>query len=178
VSAVAAGEATGAGDGAQSTRAAGTTQAEQSDGTDPLWRQVRRALGSLRNLPTGEQQLTIRLRPDDLGSVVVRISTGDAGTTVALVAESATAANQLNQQRQQLISELQDGGLRGVSVDVGTGDDAGRSEGDEAEADVEQSGVDGTVSAAGRVNADGELLRSYRGRPGRGSSEGLIDVDL
>lgn len=156
-------------------RVASTAPSEQADGADPLWRQVRRAMGSIRNLPTGEQQLTIRLRPNDLGSVTVRISTGEAGTTVALVADSAAAASQLNQQRQQLIRELEDGGLRGVAVDVGTSGDTEQSNGDpEAESEQGARIADG---AAG-TNAENGPVRAYSGRRDGRVTEGLIDVDL
>ncbi len=134
-------------------------------------------MGSIRNLPTGEQQLTIRLRPDDLGSVTIRISTGEAGTTVALVADSAAAASQLNQQRQQLIRELEDGGLRGVAVDVGTSGDTEQSDGD-PESEVDESGrAAGGVGAAGNSTGD-DPARVYRGRLDGRATEGLIDLDL
>ncbi|MCP4228118.1 MAG: hypothetical protein GY773_32620, partial [Actinomycetia bacterium] len=62
------------------SRTAGTAQADANDASDSVWRQVRRALGSTRTTPSGDQQLTIRLRPAELGSVMVRITTGEAGT--------------------------------------------------------------------------------------------------
>jgi flagellar hook-length control protein FliK len=155
---------------------AGTAPAEQADAADPLWRQVRRAMGSIRNLPTGEQQLTIRLRPDDLGSVVVRISTGEAGTTVALVADSAVAANQLTQQRQQLIRELEDGGLRGVAVDVGTSGDTQQGDGDGDETEMSQT--NGTIGGTTADGADGDPVLAYGERRAGRTTEGLIDVDL
>ena len=133
-------------------------------------------MGSIRNLPTGEQQLTIRLRPDDLGSVVVRISTGEAGTTVALVADSAVAANQLTQQRQQLIRELEDGGLRGVAVDVGTSGDTQQGDGDGDETEMSQT--NGTIGGTTADGADGDPVLAYGERRAGRTTEGLIDVDL
>ena len=152
---------------------------DQADGTDPLWQQVRRALGSLRTTPTGEQQLTIRLRPAELGSVVVRINSGDAGTAVSLVTESSAAANQLNQQRQQLIRDLEDGGFVGVNVDIGSDADTGRTQTGQPDGDAERTGGQGVLGGTGDPTAiDADLARGYGARRDRGPSIGLIDVDL
>jgi flagellar hook-length control protein FliK len=152
--------------------------AEGADGADiePIWRQIRRALGSIRNLPNGESQMTIRLRPADLGAVLVRINSTDAGTAVALVAESSAAANQLNQQRQQLINDLEDGGLAGVNVDIGSGAEADGSAAQESDGDQTAGGVAAGVGAV--AGAGAELPANFDQRRGRGSSSGLIDVDL
>ena len=119
--------------------------------------------------------MTIRLRPDDLGSVVVRISTGEAGTTVALVADSAAAANQLAQQRQQLIRELQDGGLRGVAVDVSTSADSQEQTDGARDDDGDQ-----LLQSTGTLVGDGadDASAGYGHRLSRRTSQGLIDVDL
>ena len=142
---------------------------------DPLWNQIRRALGSLRTLPSGEQVVTIRLRPAELGSVLVRINTGEAGTTVSLVAETSAAANQLNQQRQQLIRELEDGGLVGVDVDIDldSGSDADRGPADTPDGQV----VEQTSSIDVRLQPEGDRS-GYRTRRGHRSTAGLVDVDL
>ena len=155
------------------------TTGDQADGADPLWRQIRRALGSLRTTPTGEQQLTIRLRPAELGSVVVRINSGDAGTAVSLVTESSAAANQLNQQRQQLIRDLQDGGLVDVNVDIGSDADTDRTQTGQSDGDADRTGGRGVLRGAGDSTAvDADLVRGYGARRDRGPSIGLIDVDL
>lgn len=147
------------------------------DGEDGelIWRQVRRAIGSIRTNTNGDQQMTIRLRPAELGSVMIRVSTGDGGTTVALVAESAAAAGQLNQQRQQLINELEDGGLSGVAVDVGTSADADDQTG-EADADGDES-VPGRDRGSA-MSQDPDTLDRYRIRRPGGTSAGLVDLDL
>ncbi len=156
-----------------------TTSGDQTDGADPLWRQIRRALGSLRTTPTGDQQLTIRLRPAELGSVVVRINSGDAGTAVSLVTESSAAANQLNQQRQQLIRDLEDGGLVGVNVDIGSDGGADRTQTGQADADADRTGGQGLFGGSGDPGSiETELARGYGTRRDRGPSVGLIDVDL
>jgi hypothetical protein len=159
---------------------AATTTADGSHAADPLWRQVRRALGSLRTTPTGDQQITIRLNPAELGSVVVRITTGEAGTAVALVADSSAAANQLRQERQLLVSELEENGLLGVAVDVATsgGPDQGRADrfglaADPATAPGALGGGDGATDDPDGLRSDGT-----RDRRVRTPSSGLIDIDL
>ena len=148
---------------------------EATDAGDPIWRQVRRALGSLRATPSGEQQITIRLRPAELGSVLVRISTGESGTAVVLVADSAAAASQLQQQRQLLVSELEEGGLVGIAVDVATGGETGQSQ----DADLDS---DSTGSSAPTTDADGDVdndaAAGHRDRRVRTPSTGLVDLDL
>ncbi len=162
--------------GEQAPAPVGAAAPTDADGSDQLWRQVRRALGSIRNLPTGEQQLTIRLRPAELGSVTVRISTGEAGTAVALVADSSAAANQLTLQRHSLISELEQSGLRGVAVDVGT---EGRRDNEPFDRDGEPNNPGGPQGAAGAGGAPADGDRpAARPRSQRGTSAGLVDLDL
>ncbi|MEM9563295.1 MAG: flagellar hook-length control protein FliK [Actinomycetota bacterium] len=170
------------------TNAAAPTQAADGpvfdgDPADPLWLQVRRAIGSLRTLQNGEQQLTIRLRPAELGSVVVRVAAGEGGTTVSLVADSAIAATQLTQQRQQLVSELEQSGLTGVAVDVGTGGNPDAADTDQANPDGDDPGAgagtaDGTAAAAAAAGSSNLPRTGGRGRRPSGSSGGLVDVEL
>jgi flagellar hook-length control protein FliK len=102
-------------------------------GPDPVWRQIQRAVNSVRLTPSGEHQLTIRLRPDDLGSVTVQVTTGEAGTTVALVADSRAAANQLQQQRHLLLQQLETSGLGRTTIDIGLGSGTGSGQGPSAD---------------------------------------------
>ncbi len=168
--------------GPTSTQAGQQAQAPLADGEsgDPLWLQVRRAMGSLRTLQNGEQQMTIRLRPAELGSVMVRVNAGENGTTVSLIADSAVAATQLNQQRQQLISELEQGGLAGVAVDVGTEAETDLRDGADDDRDPSNgSEADGTAAAAAVAGAGAGLPRTGgRGRRAGGSSGSLVDVEL
>lgn len=168
--------------GPASTQAGQQAQAPLADGEagDPLWLQVRRAMGSLRTLQNGEQQMTIRLRPAELGSVMVRVNAGENGTTVSLIADSAVAATQLTQQRQQLISELEQGGLAGVAVDVGTGAETDLRDGAAEDRDPSnESEGDGTAAAAAVAGASAGLPRTGgRGRRAGGSSGSLVDVEL
>jgi hypothetical protein len=171
--------------GATTTTAANGADGPVFDGdpADPLWLQVRRAMGSLRTLQNGEQQLTIRLRPAELGSVVVRVNAGEHGTRVSLLTDSAVAATQLGQQRQQLISELEQGGLAGVAVDIANGGSAGGPEGQTPGGEDRSSG-DGPEGAgaaaalAGATTATVARGQGGRGRRPAGSSGALVDVDL
>ncbi len=189
----AAGQATGAGAeavvGVAAPRARATTTAAaparaadgpvlDGDPADPLWLQVRRAIGSLRTLQSGEQQLTIRLRPAELGSVVVRVAAGEGGTTVSLVADSAIAATQLTQQRQQLVSELEQSGLAGVAVDVNTGGNPDQTDPDADDAGAGPGTGDGTAAASAAAGSANLPRAGGRGRRPPGSSGGLVDVEL
>ncbi|MEM8923629.1 MAG: flagellar hook-length control protein FliK [Actinomycetota bacterium] len=155
----------------------GADGGEEAEG---IWRQVRRAMGSLRTNQAGEQLLTVRLRPAELGAVTVRVVTGDNGTAISLVAESAAAATQLQQQRQLLTSDLESSGLRGIALDIGAGNGAGDGPGTDGDGtDAQQTdGVrelaeayTSAGTAGGEAGVDGE-----RRRPA-GSSR-LIDIDL
>ncbi|MEL7156638.1 MAG: flagellar hook-length control protein FliK [Actinomycetota bacterium] len=153
-----------------------TMAAMGGDGIDApeVWRQVQRAVGSLRTNLDGDQQMTIRLRPAELGSVMVRVIANETGTNISVVAETSAAANQLSQQRQQLASELENSGLRGVSVDIGAQTGEGHRSGD---TDGDDDG--GTVStpdrSARRLLADPGAPQ--RARPGTDRAR-LIDLDL
>jgi flagellar hook-length control protein FliK len=151
---------------------------------EAVWMQVRRALGSLRALENGDQQMTVRLRPAELGSVMVRVAAGEGGTAVSLVTDSAVAALQLGQQRQQLIAELEQNGFERVAVDVGTGGEANpdRTQADGAAgqqtgqgAGNADAGGSAIGAAADEAGADPTLVRPRRGN---GSSAGLVDLDL
>lgn len=158
-----------------------TAEAEGGDPGDPVWRQVRRAMGSLRTNSSGDQQLTIRLRPDTLGSVVVRVSSGENGTTVAVVAESTAAASQLQQQRPLLVSELESSGLSGVSIDIGRDDQTGQRQQagfdrDGSSDGSRSGGRDSPPAPAGEVEPD--PAQNHRDRRFRTPSNGLVDLDL
>ncbi|MEM9615174.1 MAG: flagellar hook-length control protein FliK, partial [Actinomycetota bacterium] len=167
----------------QAASPAGAQQAAAatSDGLDApeLWRQVQRAVGSLRTNTDGDQQMTIRLRPAELGSVVVRVIANETGTNVSVVAETSAAANQLSQQRQQLTSELENSGLRGVSVDIGAQAGDGRAPGDAAQTDADGDGGSGSTAGGERAvaTADTEFGFNRRLRPASGRPQ-LIDLDL
>ncbi len=139
------------------------------DGNDPVWRQVRRAVGSLRLNQAGEQQLTVRLNPAELGSVTIRVTAGEQGTTIGLVADSAQGLARLQAQRSLLTSELRLNGLD-VAVDVSAGDAfGGRSDGGRPAPEAGLHGDAGNRSAAGDGRTAGDDLF---GGPGDGPSPG------
>lgn len=167
--------------GPAAAEASPQAETEGSDPGDPVWRQVRRALGSLRTNSSGEQQMTIRLRPDAMGSVVVRVTTGEAGTAIALVADSAAAATQLQQQRQLLVSELASSGMPAVAVDIGAEQqgDQRQAAAFDAESSGEGSGSNRDPSGSSRSDdADADVAPNYRDRRFRTPSAGLVDLDL
>ncbi|MGF1595946.1 MAG: flagellar hook-length control protein FliK [Acidimicrobiales bacterium] len=147
-------------------------QADPPGAPDPLWRQVHRALGALRTTAEGQQEITLRLHPAELGSVMIRISTGGAGTMVAMVTETGAAANQLNQQRQQLLDELASTGLDGASVDIGTRDGSGHP-GDDPRG---RPGRNGAGTVASGLDADHSLAADAG--PIRRRSTNTVDLTL
>jgi flagellar hook-length control protein FliK len=139
-------------------------------------------LGSIRDTPAGERVMTIRLRPPELGAVVVRINTSETGVSVRLVTESAAAANHLAQQRHLLLSDLEDSGLRGTSVevstgDVATGDQAGPGTGQRGDEEAGPQELDPLTEPAplDPAEADGAALEQLRQRAQR---RGHRTVDL
>ena len=134
----------------------------RSAGADPLWRQVQRALNAVRPTADGNHEMTIRLRPDHLGSLTVKVTTSEAGTTVALVADSRAAAQHLEQQRHLLADELSGGGLRGATIDIGLG--TGASTGG-------TPGRDGTGAATGSGSQ-----ASSPGPPAVGAADPRLDT--
>ncbi|MEZ5408085.1 MAG: flagellar hook-length control protein FliK [Acidimicrobiales bacterium] len=148
---------------APSAPANGSTR---SAGADPLWRQVQRALNAVHVNAEGNHEMTIRLRPDHLGSLTVKVTTGEAGTTVALVAESRAAAQQLEQQRHLLADELNGGGLRGAAIDIGLG--SGPSSGG-------TPGRDGTGAATSSHSGPGSGSGSPAGNRSGRATVGVAD---
>ncbi|MEM7342051.1 MAG: flagellar hook-length control protein FliK [Actinomycetota bacterium] len=166
------------------------------DAADPAWRQVGRALGSLRTTGSGEQQLTVKLHPAELGGVTIRITSGEAGTTVGIVADSMVGLARLQHQTPHLLNELRAGGLTDVSVDVRSEDSNGSRGGagdarDGRAADpgaFDQNGEDrftpsddpalGLRLGGGPDATLADLERGYRLAPvGRDASR-LVDLDL
>lgn len=115
-----------------STPATGPTPppGADSDVDGVLVRQISRALASIRTVD-GEQTFTIRLRPEELGAVTVRVTTSDAGVRIGLVTDSAATADRLSSQRDQLLAELDQGGLAGSDVDVSHHGEQGRDQSDD-----------------------------------------------
>lgn len=149
-----------------------TTAGGDTDET-ALVRQVQRALSNIRLNARGEQTFTIRLHPEELGSVTIKVTTTDAAVRVGLVTDTAAAAGALANQRTQLVQELAESGLDGASVDVAHGDasSAGERQGDGDGDDTDQAGG-GDRALAGFTRAE---RRSFR--PGTTAAT-TIDLDL
>lgn len=156
--------------------AQGAAAAEGADATDPLWRQVRRALGAIRSNADGEQVFTIRLRPAELGALTVRIHTSDAGVRVSLVTDTAAAANQLSQQRQELVSDLEERGLSGAGVDVSTSDQ-GAQQGSEAD-DETSSRSPGSTTHGGPTIEEQEAAPSLQTLQERAATHRSNSINL
>ncbi len=164
---------TGAVDGATS----------EGDGAEPVWRQVRRAMANVRTTTDGDQQVTIRLRPEGLGSVTVRVSTGESGTSVSLTADTTAAAAQLRDQRQHLVGELEGTGQR-IALDIGTADrspgqDPGRftpDDGGSRRAGFGSGSGSGDGAPGGSERAT--TFSTYRDLRSRVAASNLVDLDL
>ncbi len=146
----------------------------QADGSDPVWRQVQRALSSVRLTAAGDHEMTIRLRPDELGSVVVKVITGEAGTTVALMAESRSAANHLQQQRHLLLNELEESGLRGTTIDIGMGNGSAQNQ----PRDETAPGTTRTGLRSSAMKAEAKPSRDRTAQRTRTTSSGTVDLAL
>jgi flagellar hook-length control protein FliK len=91
----------------------------------------------------GTQTLTLRLRPDDLGSVDVSLEVKHGVVNLTMSASSAGARDALNDHVSDLRSALADAGLTLGSVDIG----AGGQESAQAQqaADAAAAGADGAT---------------------------------
>ncbi|MEL6985598.1 MAG: hypothetical protein AAFO29_24415, partial [Actinomycetota bacterium] len=80
----------------------------------------------------------------------------------------------------QLISELEQGGLAGVAVDVGTGAETDLRDGASGDDGDPSNGpeADGTAAAAAVAGAGSLPRTGGRGRRAGGSSGSLVDVEL
>lgn len=169
-----------------------TPDPDGADGADPVWRQLGRALGSLRTNTAGEQQLTVRLSPAELGSVTIRVTANENGTSVGLVADSSMAVARLQSQRSLLESELRASGLTDVAVDIGGGDAGTGERFDRAATDAGHGRDDGSPPERSGISWPGRPDRFDTGdgwRPldrarfttldlRRVPRQGLIDLDL
>ncbi len=139
-----------------------------------LVRQVQRALSNIRLNARGEQTFTIRLHPEELGSVTVKVTTSDTAVRVGLVTDTAAAASALANQRTQLVQELTEGGLDGASVDVAHGDASSAGSGDaDADADESDGGSGGDTGIGGLARNERQAFRAPRT-----ATDSTIDLDL
>jgi flagellar hook-length control protein FliK len=118
--------------------------------------------------------MTIRLRPDELGSVMVKVITGEAGTTVALMAESRSAANHLQQQRHLLLNELEESGLRGTTIDIGMGNGSAQDQ----PRDETGPGTTRTGLGSSAMTAEARPSRDRTAQRTRTTTSGTVDLAL
>lgn len=90
----------------------------EAPGGDSVLRQVRRAMGAIRNVGEGDHEFKIRLVPKELGSISIEIRSSDAGIAIGMVTETSAASDRLNEQRDQLMQELTESGMDASSVDI------------------------------------------------------------
>lgn len=142
--------------------------------------------------------MTVKLHPAELGGVTIRVTSGEGGTFVGIVADSTVGMARLQHQAPHLLNELRAGGLTDVSVDVrsedsnGSRGSAGDPRGDRPAPDASLLGQDrqdsftpSTEEAAQALRIGGgaepslaDLERGYRLAPvGRDASR-LVDLDL
>jgi flagellar hook-length control protein FliK len=97
-----------------------------------LWDQVQQALGRVRASENG-QELRMRLRPADLGELLIQVHTRGDHVSVRLATTNDGARQALLDDQARLAEELANAGFQGASVDVRQENDGGdRSERDEA----------------------------------------------
>ncbi|MGG5259664.1 flagellar hook-length control protein FliK [Phycicoccus avicenniae] len=89
----------------------------------PVHSQVVTAVTPLLRGPDGTHELTLRLDPDGLGAVHVRLSVSGDEVRMHLTAVDAGTREALRDGIAQLRSSLEDVGLRATALDVGTGAD-------------------------------------------------------
>jgi flagellar hook-length control protein FliK len=83
-----------------------------------LWEDVRMAFDRIRSTGNG-QEVRIRLRPADLGELVVQVRTQGEQVAVRLTASSQAAQQALVDDRLRLAAELARAGFEEGSVDIG-----------------------------------------------------------
>ncbi len=120
-----------------------------------LWDDVRLAFDRIRSSADG-QEVRIRLRPAELGDLVVQVRTSGDQVSVRLTASSAAAHQTLVDDRLRLATELAKAGFDEGSVDIGLHDGSG-SFGDA------RHGPDAQDAERGRgTNLDGPVVASTR----------------
>jgi flagellar hook-length control protein FliK len=75
--------------------------------------------GIVAGLKTGRTALHLRLSPEDLGGIDLRLSTGAGGASVTLTAETQATSALLEQRLGELRQALQDAGVQVHTLNVG-----------------------------------------------------------
>jgi flagellar hook-length control protein FliK len=104
------------------------TAALTDDAAEELWGQVSRALHRVRPTADGNE-VRLRLRPAELGELLVNVQANDDGVSVRLVTTSNTAQQTLAADSARLKNELHLAGFGETSVDVSQQDDGRQDNG-------------------------------------------------
>ncbi len=167
--------------------ATATTPAPVPAAEANLWDDVRSAFDRIRSTGDG-QEVRIRLRPAELGELLVQVRTQGDHVSVRLVASSAAAQQTLMDDRLRLAAELARAGFDEGSVDIGrqdAGDSSrrGNESGDGSGADRSGQSLGNTVGLD-RVGPTRDIferrepIRTDIGfRPGR-SAQSTINLTL
>ncbi len=73
---------------------------------------------TLQMVRGGEREITLRLSPDHLGELHIRVATGSGGLTAELMAQTTVAKELLESQQQRLQQALLDNGANAAQVNV------------------------------------------------------------
>ncbi len=87
------------------------------EAAEQLWAQVARALHRVRQSSDGNE-VRLRLRPAELGELLVNVHTNDDGLTVRIVTTNNAATQLLDADAARLRNELRNAGLGDANVDV------------------------------------------------------------
>ena len=145
---------------------------------DELWGQVQRALTRVRSGAEG-QELRMRLRPAELGELLVQVrATGDQ-LAVRLVTTSGAAHQALLNDQPRLAAELRHAGFDGSSVDISQqnqqqGDPNQRSRGESGSANRSPNASPSSVFAS----ADGQPVDRRQTVSVQRPRGGLVDITL
>lgn len=137
-----------------------TAGGERAQAGEP-WEQVHRALGSLRHLEDGSQQIRVRLHPEELGEVLVEVTAHRGELRIQLVAETPAARDRLGAELGQLGSKLAESGLRPTSLDVGSGNgsERGQDQRQPARLDTRGRNVELDIALTARQQGTGRVSR-------------------
>lgn len=150
---------------------------DEDGSADSVMRQVKRAIGSIRNAGGGDHEFKIRLVPRELGSVTIGIQTSEAGIAIGLVTETSAASDRLNEQRQQLMDELAESGLDSSNVDISHEGQDQNYFGGGTDSDGAESHSAGSSDSASSSAADALANRQSTG-VNRARTPGRVDVAL
>lgn len=136
-----------------------------------LWEDVRSAFDRIRSTGDG-QEVRIRLRPAELGELLVQVRTQGEHVSVKLVASSAAAQQTLVDDRLRLAAELARAGFEEGSVDIGHQEagDSNRGDADRGDGRGADRSAQSLRTVAGLDRADGTRQPLERRAPIRTES--------